>query len=84
VKDPEEGLSASAKSYRAAAPWLAVVWQFTGSTLFGGAVGYAVDAHWKSQPWGMVVGLLVGGGVGFYALVRSTTKLLEAQKKTKP
>lgn len=79
--DPDDGLSPLAKSYRAAAPWLNAVWQFTGSALFGVAVGYGID-HWAgTKPFGLVVGGLVGSGVGFYAFIRSATRLLDEQSK---
>jgi F0F1-type ATP synthase assembly protein I len=81
LKDPDEGLSPLAKSYRAAAPWLNAVWQFTGSAMFGVGVGYAVDQHWGVTPWGLVIGGAVGSGTGFYAFIRSTNRLLEEQSK---
>lgn len=83
MKDPDDGLSPLAKSYRAAAPWLNAVWQFTGSALFGVGVGYGVDQHWGTTPWGLIVGGVVGSGAGFYAFIRSTNRLLDAQSKKK-
>lgn len=81
MSGPDEGLSPLAKSYRAAAPWLNAAWQFTGSALFGVAVGYGVDRWWGTKPWGLVIGGLVGSGVGFYAFIRSATRLLNEQSK---
>ena len=84
LEDPDDGLSPLAKSYRAAAPWLSVVWQFIGSALFGVAVGYGLD-QWRGwTPWGLVVGGLVGSGVGFYAFIRGALKLMDEQKKNGP
>ena len=81
LKDPDEGLSPLARSYRAAAPWLSAVWQFTGSALFGVAAGYGVDKWLGTGPGGLIVGGLGGSAVGFYAFIRSTNRLLETQKK---
>ena len=73
----DDGLSPLAKSYRAASPWLAAVWQFTGSALVGVAMGYGLDRWVGTKPFGLIVGGLVGSGVGFYAFIRATTKLME-------
>jgi ATP synthase protein I len=81
LSGPDDGLSPLAKSYRAAAPWLNAVWQFTGSALFGVAVGYGLDRWWGTQPWALIIGGLVGSGVGFYAFIRSATRLLDEQSK---
>lgn len=81
LKDPDDGLSPLAKSYRAAAPWLDAVWQLTGSAMMGTAMGYGVDRYFGVEPWGLVVGAVVGSGVGFYAFIRSTTRLSDAQAK---
>lgn len=83
MSEPDDGLSPLARSYRAAAPWLSAVWQFTGSALVGVAMGYGLDRWWGSNPWGLLVGGLVGSGVGFYAFIRSTTKLMDEQSKAK-
>lgn len=79
--EEDEGLSPLAKSYRAATPWLNAVWQFTGSALFGVAVGYGVDRWLESTPWGLVVGGMGGSAVGFYAFIRSANRLMDAGKK---
>lgn len=81
LKDPDDGLSPLAKSYRAAAPWLNAVWQFTGSALFGVGVGWWLDGKLGWRPWGLIVGGLVGSGVGFYAFIRTTTRLIDAEKR---
>ncbi len=81
LKDPDEGLSQLAKSTRAAAPWLAAVWQFTGSVLFLVAAGYGLDKYAGTGPWGLIVGGMVGSGVGFYAFIRSTNRLMKQQKQ---
>lgn len=72
-----------AKAEREAAPWLSAVWQLTGATMVGAGMGYGVDRYFGSEPWGLLVGGLVGVGTGFYAFLRSVTRLLEAQSKTK-
>ena len=77
MSGPDDGLSPLAKSYRAAAPWLAIVWQFTGSVLVGVGMGYGLDWWVGTKPWGLLAGGLLGSGVGFYAFVRSATKLME-------
>ncbi len=82
LTDPDDGLSPLAKSYRAAAPWLAAVWQFTGSALVGVLAGYGVDRWLGVDPWGLVVGGVLGSGVGFYAFIRTTTKLMESQSSS--
>lgn len=79
--DPDEGLSPLAKSYRAATPWLNAVWQFTGSALFGVAVGYGVDRWMGWSPIGLIVGGMGGSAVGFYAFIRSANRLMDAGKK---
>lgn len=81
LTDPDDGLSPLAKSYRAAAPWLGAVWQFTGSAVVGVVMGYGFDRWTGFGPWGLVVGGLIGSGVGFYAFVRTTTRLMESQSK---
>lgn len=81
LERPDDGLSPLARSYRAAAPWLSAVWQFTGSALFGVAVGYGVDRWWGTKPWGLVIGGMVGSATGFYAFIKSTMRLLDAQSK---
>lgn len=74
-------MSPLARSYRAATPWLNAVWQFTGSALFGVAVGYGVDWKWGTKPWGLIIGGLVGSAAGFYAFITNATKLLNEQSK---
>lgn len=81
LKDPDEGLSQLAKSYRAAEPWLSAVWQFTGSALFGVGVGYGLDKWLGIGPIGLIVGGLGGSAVGFYAFIRKANQLMEQQKK---
>ena len=81
MSGPNDGLSSLARSYRAAAPWLSAVWQFTGSALVGVAAGSGVDRWWGTKPWGLIIGGLVGSGAGFYAFVRTTTRLLDQQSK---
>lgn len=81
LKDPDEGLSPLAKSYRAAAPWLSAVWQFTGSALFGVAAGYGLDRWVGTGPWGLIIGGMGGSAVGFYAFIRTANRLMEEQKK---
>ena len=81
LKDPDDGLSPLAKSYRAAAPWLSAVWQFTGSALFGVAAGYGVDKGLGSGPWGLIIGGLGGSAVGFYTFIHTTNKLTKEQSK---
>ena len=81
LKDPDEDLSALAKSVRAAEPWLSAVWQFTGSALFGVAAGYGLDRWAGTGPWGLLVGGLGGSAVGFYAFIRATNKLTREQSK---
>lgn len=81
MSEPDDGLSPLARSYRAAAPWLSAVWQFTGSALFGVAVGYGVDRWWGTKPWGLIIGGLVGSAAGFYAFITNATKLLNEQSK---
>lgn len=82
MSDPnnEDGLSSLAKAYRAAGPWLGAVWQFTGSALFGVAVGYGIDRYFGVSPWGLVIGGMVGNGVGFYAFIITTTKLTKSSQ----
>lgn len=81
MKRPDDELSPLARSYRAATPWLNAVWQFTGSALFGVAVGYGVDRWWGTKPWGLIIGGLVGSATGFYAFITNATKLLNEQSK---
>lgn len=83
LKDPDEDLSALAKSYRAAEPWLSAVWQFTGSALFGVAAGYGLDRWLGIGPWGLIIGGMGGSAVGFYAFIRSANRLMEEQKREK-
>lgn len=83
LKDPDDGLSPLAKSYRAAAPWLSAVWQFTGSALFGVAAGYGLDRWVGTGPWGLIVGGMGGSAVGFYAFIRTANRLMEEQSKSK-
>jgi ATP synthase protein I len=59
------------------------VWQFTGSALVGVGAGYWVDKHFGVSPWGLVIGGTVGSAAGFYAFVRTTNRLMDAQKKTR-
>ena len=49
--------------------------------MFGVAAGYGVDKWLGTGPGGLIVGGLGGSAVGFYAFIRSTNRLLEAQKK---
>lgn len=79
--DPDEGLSSLARTYRAAAPWLSAVWQFTGAALFGVAVGYGVDVWLAVSPVGLLIGGLGGSAAGFYAFIRAANRLLEEGKK---
>ena len=79
----DDGLSPVARSYRAAEPWLAVVWRFTGSALVGVGAGYWLDQHFGWKPVGLLVGGLVGSAVGFYAFIRGASKLIDAQSKRK-
>lgn len=79
--DPDEGLSPLARSYRAAAPWLAAVWQFVGAALFGVAVGYGADRWLGVSPVGLLIGGLGGSAVGFYAFIRAANRLMEEGKK---
>ncbi len=81
LKDPDEGLSPLAQSYRAAEPWLSAVWQFTGSALFGVGAGYGLDRWLGIGPWGLIIGGMGGSAVGFYAFIRKANKLMEEQKK---
>lgn len=81
LTNPDDGLSPLAKSYRAAAPWLAAVWQFTGSALVGVLAGYGFDRWTGFGPWGLVVGGVLGSGAGFYAFIRTTTRLMDEQSK---
>jgi F0F1-type ATP synthase assembly protein I len=83
LKDPDDGLSPLAKSYRAAAPWLSAVWQLTGSAMFGVGVGYGVDRHFGTGPWGLIIGAVVGSGTGFYAFIRSTNRMNAQSKRGK-
>lgn len=80
----DKQLSAVARIYQEAGPWLSAVWQFTGSTLVLVAVGYFVDRKLGTKPWGLVVGGLVGSAVGFYAFIRATNRLIDAKKKQGP
>lgn len=81
MKDPDEGLSPLAKSYRAAAPWLDAVWRFTGSALFGVAAGYGLDRWLGIGPWGLIIGGLGGSAIGFYAFIKAATKLMDEQSQ---
>lgn len=81
MKDTDDGLSPLAKTDRAAAPWLAAVWQFTGSVLFLVAVGYGLDRWMEWGPWGLIVGGMLGAGVGFYAFIRTANRLMQEEKK---
>lgn len=66
-----------AKAYQAAAPWLAVTWQFVGTTVAGVGGGWWVDKWLGSKPWALAVGGLVGSALGFYFFIRGTNRLLE-------
>ncbi|MEW6431532.1 MAG: AtpZ/AtpI family protein [Myxococcota bacterium] len=57
------------------------MWRFTGSALFGVAVGHGVDRWWGTKPWGLIVGGVVGSAAGFSAFIITTTKLLNEQSK---
>ncbi|MGV3622332.1 MAG: AtpZ/AtpI family protein [Archangium sp.] len=79
--DEDEGLSSLAKADRAAAPWLNVVWQFTGSVIVGVGAGWGIDRWAGSSPWGLIIGGMVGSGIGLYAFIRSSNRLLKTEKK---
>jgi F0F1-type ATP synthase assembly protein I len=84
VDDKDDGLSAGAKAYQAAGPWMDVAWRFFGSVLFCTAVGYGLDV-WRGakNPWGLLAGALIGCTVGFYTFYVSAMKLIDGRKKTK-
>ena len=81
MTDPAEQASAVARAYRAAAPWLAVTWQFVGAALVGVGVGWGVD-RWvgSTKGYGLVVGGLIGSALGLVAFIRSAMKLLERKE----
>lgn len=77
MDDPDDGLSAVSRAYRAAAPWMSLAWQFVGSAMVGVGVGYAVDAWRGTKPWGLLVGGLLGSVMGLYVFIRNSLRLLE-------
>lgn len=79
--DENEGLSSLAKADRAAAPWLHATWQFTGSVVVGVGGGWGIDKGLGSAPWGLIIGGVVGSAVGLYAFIRTSNRLLNAEKK---
>lgn len=79
-KEPE--LSALARVYREAAPWLSAAWQFTGSALAGVVVGVLVDRQVGTKPWGLVVGGVAGSALGLAAFMRQAMKLLDSKSKS--
>jgi F0F1-type ATP synthase assembly protein I len=81
--DDSDGLSKQALAYRAAAPWIDIVWRFIGTVLFCLALGYAVD-RWRGweTPWGVLLGGTLGTVMGlFFFLSMSLKKLSSAQGK---
>lgn len=81
LSEPADQVSAVARAYRAAAPWLNATSQFVGAALVGVAVGWGVDRWVGSKAgYGLVVGGLVGSTLGFVAFIKSALKLLERKQ----
>ncbi len=73
--EPNEELSTTARTMRAAAPYLGAVWKLVGSAVFGVGVGYYLDGRLGTKPW-MLVGLsTVSIAVGFYAFTRDLLRM---------
>lgn len=76
----DDGLSALARAYRNAAPWLSAVWQFTGTALVGAAAGYGLDRWLGTGPWALVGGVVLGNALGLFAFMRAVTRLMEKKQ----
>jgi F0F1-type ATP synthase assembly protein I len=64
------------------ATWMSAVWQFTGFTFLGVAVGLFIDSTFDTKPYALAAGGLLGSGLGFYAFIRLSNRIL-AQSKSK-
>lgn len=77
----DEGLSDTAKGYRAAAPYLSAAWRFVGGCVVGVVGGHYLDRWLHIAPWGTVGLSFIGIGVGFYGMMLALNDLNKANKK---
>lgn len=73
--EPGDELSPLAKGYRAAAPWLSVVWRLFGGVALGVVGGVLIDRWLESSPVGTLIGALLGMAGGFYGFIAGVLAL---------
>jgi ATP synthase protein I len=81
--DPDDGLSPLAKGYRAAAPWLSVVWRLFSGVALGVVAGVFIDRWLDSSPVATLIGSLLGMGAGFYGFIQGVMALSKQQDAAK-
>ena len=82
-KDPDEGLSDSAKAMHEAQPYLSVAWRLVGGCVVGIFGGWVVDRFAGTGPWGLIIGSFIGICVGFYAMIKTLGDLEKKRKAAK-
>ena len=74
-KGPDSELSESAKSMRAAQPWMDALWKLINGAVVGVVGGWLLDKYAGTSPWGIVGLSTLGIAVGFYGFIRSALRL---------
>lgn len=78
----DEGLSETARGYRAVEPYLSAAWRLVGGCVVGVIGGLLLDRWLGTRPWMTIILSFVGIVVGFYGLI-VTLNALDKKKKTK-
>ncbi len=82
-KQQTGGFKNFVKTYRDAAPYLALGIQLAATVVIMFYIGYWADKHFKTDPWLMVLGLAIGAGAGLYNFFRTILDLGKREENKK-